>query len=187
MSITVTACKAGLANLYNNVFMVRGYGKRAILVLVRANFAGGILPLDEVQDLAKLGAEYAAKRSWKKVVVAPDGLYQEYACVFNWHQYFYESFNCGFDGHNLAYIGDGSEPGDWREQFPGLTAVEHTAEGCSYGYADTRNTASGGTSFHVVLGQCLRNPCIDHGGLRNPFSSAERHAMVARAVRESVA
>ena len=78
-NITVTAKKTQLKEI--DSFLVRGIGKRSIVVAIR-HFAAVIFPISK-EEIAIHAAKHAVAKGWKKVIVEPDEMYGEYAECFN--------------------------------------------------------------------------------------------------------
>lgn len=69
--VHVQSC-AGKPSRRGHSYLVRGAGKRAILVAIGPFHGSSRLDEADRGVLAKVGALYAAHRGWKKVVLEPD-------------------------------------------------------------------------------------------------------------------
>lgn len=99
--ISVTECENGYKG-FLNVMLVRGVGRKAIHVILRPIHSRKA-HIDETQ-LAIDAAKLAAKKGWRKVVVAPDSYEGDTIRAFNIHQYFHEEWQHGFIGTFLGFV-----------------------------------------------------------------------------------
>jgi hypothetical protein len=84
--------------------LVRGYGKRAVVVVMHPFHI--VEWRMEEEDLIKLAALEASKRGWKKVIVHPDNLYGEEAEIFNLAMCIDVWKGHRYGGITIGYVGD---------------------------------------------------------------------------------
>lgn|SRR5574343_574983 len=98
--ISISHCTKGY-DWCTNVILVRGIGHSAVRVILRpTHHRCGYN--DEMQVAIK-AAKIAAKKGWRKIVVAPDDLDGETIRGFNIHQYHHEKWKNGFVGIFLGF------------------------------------------------------------------------------------
>ena len=110
-NITVTVKKNQLKEI--DAFLVRGIGKRAIVVAVR-HFPAVVYPISK-EEIAIHAAKHAAANGWKKVFVEPDEMCGEYAECFNAQSFTNHCINfCNLDDNvsrpvkfsTICYVGE---------------------------------------------------------------------------------
>jgi hypothetical protein len=88
MEITVEETQ-GFHRGIGTKYLVRGLGKRAIIVVVRPFYGGGRSRIDGVwaDAIARRAAQRACRRGWKVIVAEPSMVYDDVVDSCNWAQF----------------------------------------------------------------------------------------------------
>ena len=100
-NISVTYCESGY-NWFTDVRLVRGVGRKPVRVILRPTH--GRHGYDNETKVTIDAAKLAAKKGWRKIVVAPDDCEGDTIRGFNLHQYHYEQRQKGRIGAFLGFI-----------------------------------------------------------------------------------
>lgn len=99
--LSVSDCKNGYS-FFTNVKLVRGVGRKTVRVIICP--AHGRNGYEDEAKLAIDAAKLAAKKGWRKIVVAPDSYEGDTIRGFNLHQYHHEEWQRGLIGAFLGFI-----------------------------------------------------------------------------------
>jgi len=101
-------------------YLVRGIGKRAIIVSINFDFDDLIEPIS-LENLILICAEHASLKGYKKIIVVQSGDYNDHASVGNISQWnektnLHTLIKCGHSSYDYSYVNWGDRDHDIKVQ-----------------------------------------------------------------------